>query len=426
MLFKKLIIIISAVLAVFSTSTISAQTVQELQQNISNHNEKIKQLDEQISTYEKQLETVGNEKKTLQSTISSLDLNQKKLGTQIKKTETNIQSANLTIQNLSGQIGDTEEKVASNMEAVSKTLNYIYQRDDSSLIENLLNNKTLSEVLDEYKLSSDFQQKVRDQSKELQIYKSQLSNQKTSNEKEKVKLLSLKSDLSDQNQILAQNKKEKSNLLAETKNKESAYQKQLADTQAMRDELEKELEDYQSQLKFKLNPNSLPKAGSGPLAWPLDLVRVTQLFGDTDFSRSHPGAYNGNGHNGVDLAASIGTPIKTAGNGKVLGIGNTDTVCPSASYGKWVLIEHENGLTSLYAHLSLIKVSAGQAVTVGQIIGYSGNTGYSTGPHLHFGLFASAGVQIASLKSKVCSGTYTLPVAGWSAYQNPMLYLPEL
>ncbi|MDQ3014888.1 MAG: M23 family metallopeptidase, partial [bacterium] len=132
---------------------------------------------------------------------------------------------------------------------------------------------------------------------------------------------------------------------------------------------------------------------------------------------------NGSGHNGIDLGVPIGTAIKSAGVGEVVASGDTDTVCPRASYGKWVLIKHSNGLSTLYAHLSLIKVSAGQAVESGSIIGYSGNTGYSTGPHLHFTVYASQGVQVVNRPSQACGGTYTMPVADLKAYLNPLSYL---
>lgn len=421
---KIAVLTIALVVSVNIAHVISAQTIDELQRNISDRDSKIKQLDEEIKSYEKQLQAIGDDKKTLQGAIQELDLSQKKLGSQIKKTQASIQSTNLTIQGLNGDMDETQTKVNANTAAIAKTLNYLYQHDDDSLIENLLNDKSLSDILDEYQTVSQFQERVKEQSEQLRNYKQQLSDKKTSTEKEKAKLVSLQSELNDQNDILSSNKKAKNSLLSETQNKESAYQTQLAEIKARRDQLEKELQDYESQLQYKLNPSSLPKTGSRPLSWPLDAIRVTQVFGDTEFSRANPGAYNGKGHNGVDFGASIGTPIKAAASGRVLGTGDTDTVCPRASYGKWVLIEHGNGLTSLYAHLSLIKTAAGQNVSTGQVIGYSGNTGYSTGPHLHFGLYASEGVEITSLKSKACRGTYTLPVASWSAYLNPMIYLP--
>ena len=122
-----------------------------------------------------------------------------------------------------------------------------------------------------------------------------------------------------------------------------------------------------------------------------------------------------------------GTEILAAAGGVVEGAGDTDLTCKWASYGRWVMIRHGNGLATLYAHLDLIKVSEGQVVNAGDLIGYSGNTGYSTGPHLHFTVFASQGVQVSSLKSQACAGaTYRIPIAPRDAYLDPQVYLPAL
>lgn len=168
----------------------------------------------------------------------------------------------------------------------------------------------------------------------------------------------------------------------------------------------------------------MPPAGKGVLAWPLPTIRITQYFGNTEFAKS--GAYSGKGHNGVDFGASIGTEVKAALSGTVIGTGNTDQFKGCYSYGKWVLIRHENGLTTLYAHLSLIKVAKGQSVSTRETIGYSGNTGYSTGPHLHLTVYASQGVEIVRLgdikKITNCGNAY-IPVAPLNAYLNPLDYL---
>ena len=83
-------------------------------------------------------------------------------------------------------------------------------------------------------------------------------------------------------------------------------------------------------------------------------------------------------HNGIDLAAPKGTPIKAAGAGQVLSIGWR------GAYGRVVEIDHGQGLTTIYAHMDKYIVKKGQAVAAGQDIGQVGNTGRSTGPHLHF------------------------------------------
>jgi murein DD-endopeptidase MepM/ murein hydrolase activator NlpD len=136
--------------------------------------------------------------------------------------------------------------------------------------------------------------------------------------------------------------------------------------------------------------------------------------------------YNGAGHNGIDLSARVGTPVYSAAPGTVIGVGDTDASCPNVSYGKFVLVKHANGLTTLYAHLSRVQVSVGQALGARDQIGLSGNTGYSTGPHVHFTVYASDSVHMTvkgEYTSKVCGTDLFLPVAPRAGYLNPLSYL---
>lgn len=113
--------------------------------------------------------------------------------------------------------------------------------------------------------------------------------------------------------------------------------------------------------------------------------------------------------------------------GVVRATGNTDAVPGCYSWGMWTLIDHANGLSTLYAHQSSIAVTAGQKVTTGQVIGYVGNTGYSTGPHLHFTVYAKKGVTVRKfneIKTVTSCGPASTPVAATDAYLDPMLYLP--
>ena len=122
--------------------------------------------------------------------------------------------------------------------------------------------------------------------------------------------------------------------------------------------------------------------GSGAVAgekWgrPCSWVKLTSPYG----YRIHPTLGYRKFHNGVDLANSQGTPIRAARSGKV-------TVATYGStYGYYVTINHGDGYSSLYAHMTHYIVSKGQTVSKGQVIGYMGSTGRSTGPHLHFSIF---------------------------------------
>lgn len=117
------------------------------------------------------------------------------------------------------------------------------------------------------------------------------------------------------------------------------------------------------------------------LQMPLSNVYITSKFSQ---ARNHPVLKQViRPHFGIDLRAKIGTPVKSAGSGRVMSAGM------KGGYGKAIEIAHEGGLRTLYAHLSSIdkKIRTGSYVKQGQIIGKSGNTGISSGPHLHFGLY---------------------------------------
>ena len=102
--------------------------------------------------------------------------------------------------------------------------------------------------------------------------------------------------------------------------------------------------------------------------------RLTSGFGN----RFHPILGYVRFHDGVDLAASAGTPIVAAADGRVVGAGWR------GGYGQQVQIAHADGVDTLYGHMSRIAAYAGELVHKGQVIGYVGSTGLSTGPHLHF------------------------------------------
>ena len=115
------------------------------------------------------------------------------------------------------------------------------------------------------------------------------------------------------------------------------------------------------------------------LATPVNSTRISSHF---TRARYHPILKKYRAHLGVDYAAPVGTPVKSSGSGVITFVGN------KTGYGKTVQINHGSGYSTLYAHLSrFAKIKKGQKVAQGQVIAYVGNTGLSTGPHLHFGLY---------------------------------------
>jgi murein DD-endopeptidase MepM/ murein hydrolase activator NlpD len=119
---------------------------------------------------------------------------------------------------------------------------------------------------------------------------------------------------------------------------------------------------------------ALSSSGDGTYAWPLDGGEISSFYG----LRADPFGGGAENHAGVDIAAEFGTPVKASATGVV------QQAAWNGGYGRFVSIDHGDGMTTCYGHMSAIAVAPGQRVTRGQVIGYVGSSGYSTGPHLHF------------------------------------------
>ncbi len=418
------------------------ETADELREKINNSQKQLQEIEEEIKKYEKQLNEVGAEKSSLQRAIRELDLSRSKVKEDIRATEKKMSITDTEIEELKREIHIKELEIQKNKNAIAESFRNIDEIENQTILEIILGHDSLAEVWDVLEQQTLLQNSLWKAIKELNSLKEEYAKAKDKSLKKLGQLEELEKDLSGKENALAGTINQKDSLLDKTKNKEANYQKLLAEKKRAREEYEKQMHAYEAKLKFILDPSTIPAAGSGVLHWPFEPAYmtscpsyktylgnefcITQYFGNTAFAKG--GAYNGQGHNGIDFRAPVGTRINAALAGTVVGVGNTDAVNGCYSYGKWVLIEHANGLSTLYGHLSSIAVSNGQKVSTGQLIGHSGNTGYTTGPHLHLSVFASKGVKIQKLGDipgrpiTACSPV-SIPVASFSAYLNPLNYL---
>ena len=148
-----------------------------------------------------------------------------------------------------------------------------------------------------------------------------------------------------------------------------------AEARRIQSEINEKVEALRREEERKLLEEANRVRGTGELKWPLASGGpITSGFG----TRLHPVFKVYRFHSGIDIGVSHGTSILAADRGTVI------TSEYNSSYGNYVVISHGNGMTTLYAHMSSRKVSAGDVVSTGQVIGLVGSTGVSTGPHLHF------------------------------------------
>lgn len=402
--------------------------VERLQSEISQKNSRLSEIEKEIAQYESALKEVGAEKSTLQKAINQLELERGKVQADIKLTENKISSTDLEINKLTLEISGAEKEILQNEKAIKEILKQMNISDDESMIEILLRHNNISEFWNAFEELETVKTSMSERIKSLSSLKDDLQGKKVENTERRDELVDLKSQYSDQQNILTSNTATKSELLSATKNEEAEYQAMLKERQAVREQLVAEVRNIESQLQFILDPTTIPSAGSAVFRWPVDNPYITQYFGYTKFALQS-GAYKNNMHNGMDLGAAVGTKIYAPLGGTVRATGNTDLVPGCYSWGKWALIDHPNGLSSLFAHMSQVSVVAGQKLNTSDIVGYVGNTGYSTGPHLHFTVYVSDGVEVKQFnqfKAVTSCGAALSPFAAVEAYLDPIDYLPAI
>lgn len=432
---KKLFVFISVILIIitfyggelFLPRTL-ADEVDVLKGQIDDRNKRLAEIEKEIAEYKNELKKVGGEKNTLQKAINQLELERKKVQADVSYTQNQIGATDLELSKLRIEINEAERRKNLNENAIAEMIRRLSEMDDESVIVSLLTYKNLSEFWSQFDELSQVRDKMKENVHALLFQKETLQSKESENIDKRSELVVLKNKYSDQNNILVSNKAEKNKLLQSTKNEESEYQKLIKQKEAAQAALLKEIRDFESKLKFALDPTTIPTQGTAVFNWPVENFVITQLFGGTEFAKANSSVYAGRAyHPGIDLGVPVGTPIKAPLAGVVRATGNTDAVAGCYSWGKWTLIDHANGLSTLYAHQSTISVTPGQSVATGDIIGYSGNTGYSTGPHLHFTVYAKAGVSVRyfrEIKAVTSCGAAQTPVAATDAYIDPMLYLP--
>src|SRR3989344_2098592 len=365
-----------------------AAVPEDLKRSIDVKAQELEKINRQIEETQQKIETTQEQGKTLKKEVQRLDYNISQADLGIRSGELKIQQKTLEIESLQYELGDVRSGIKNSVEAVSQLLRSLQERDRESLLVGLLRNKTLAASVFELRTIDDISRSLSDEIGKLKNSQNRLQNVLEETNHKKNQMESEKKSLKYCQTLLTDQKRERQSLLAQTKNQETSYQQQLKELEKKQQEISDEIDKIEDELRTKFDSSLLPLKRPGVLAVPLTAPRVTQFFGEN--SR----LYGGKPHNGMDFGAIVGTEIYAADDGEVMAVGNNGKY----QYGKFVLIRHPNNLATLYAHLSQPMVSQGSQVKRGQLIGLSGNTGYTVGRgHLHLGLYWAPSVLLKNL-----------------------------
>lgn len=379
----------------------SAATIQELEGQIAVKNEAIKKLEAELAQYQKELTSTKSQGTTLKKTVDRLNKEIASLRNSVALTGRKVEKKKLEIGKLSLEIGTKEKELHTVRVTLSEVLFRIFEKDREPVFYFLLRERRISGAFGYMNQLASLDLALKESHDELEAKKTELENLRGVAEQERGKLENLQEQYEDKKDIQEGVKKQKETLLQKTKSKESEYQKLIKATEERKLAIERELDEAEEELRRLVNPALLPKPRQGVLLWPLDGGRLTQGYGVTSFSARNS-IYNHSGgfHNGIDIGVPIGTNVYAAEGGEVFAAGDSDRYCDGLAYGKWVLIKHDNNLATLYNHLSRVSVSSGTRVQRGDRVAYSGSTGRSTGPHLHFTVYDANTIRLYA--SKFC------------------------
>ena len=236
----------------------------------------------------------------------------------------------------------------------------------------------IDDIGDIMRSDKELEKSYRESVAELKAVKAEYEEAKAEMESSKKELEALKAQ---QEKDIAEAAAVISSLQSDISSNSSFLSQLSAQEKALQTEINKKVNELNEQQKPNNGNNGSSVVGNGNLVWPSYCTYITSRQGP----RIHPVTGEFKNHGGTDIGASYGTAIWAADSGTV--VRSSDGW--NGGWGNYVMINHGNGMQTLYAHMSSRAVSVGQTVSRGQVIGYVGSTGMSTGAHLHFEMYVN-------------------------------------
>lgn len=355
-----------------------------------------------IDSAKGKISSLEEEKERTEQAIRELETLKSDTETYVKKLDDNLSTLNQEMDALAEQITDKETDIEaiktelqeakdieqSQYEAMKKRIKYMYEKGENSYLDLLLQCRSMSELLNRSEYINQIAAYDRKMLNRYAAVKEQVAAEERRLEEEHVQLLSLQEQTKAKQASVEQLVNEKSAELFKYQNQisvksaeASAYE---ADIKAQEDAIKKieaEIKRQEEEARKKAaaagQKYNTVSIGNINFIWPCPSSgRITSAFG----GRSSPTEGASSNHQGIDIGASTGTNIVAAASGTV-------TISTySYSAGNYIMINHGGGVSTVYMHCSQLLASVGDTVKQGQVIAKVGSTGYSTGPHLHFGV----------------------------------------
>ena len=391
--------------ALILATPLSAQATKS---GLSDAKSKKTALETEKKKTEQELKNLEGLKSDTTAYVKKLDSSLESIGNELSKLGDDIDAKEKQIDTTKQELSEAKETEKSQYESMKLRIKYMYEKGDSSYLNLLLEARSLSELLNRAEYVSKISEYDRKMLDQYVATKESIADSKKKLETEKAELQEMKAQTEakqDSVQLLLNEKnKELQNVNAQIGEKSAqakAYEDDIKAQEAKIVQMEAEIKKKEAEeaakkaaeeaarkaaaagktnnstAKGNTGSTTTTSTGSSSLRWPCPASgRITSGYGN----RKSPTAGASSNHKGIDISASTGSSIVAAAGATV------SIATYSYSAGNYVVINHGNGLSTVYMHCSQLLVSAGDTVKAGQTIAKVGSTGYSTGPHLHFAL----------------------------------------
>ena len=351
------------------------------------------------------------------SYIKALDQSMTELTNEVNELNASIAQKQLDIQFTQGQLAEAAQTESDQYASMKLRIRFMYEKGDTSFIDMILNAESWADLLNKAEYIAKITEYDRQKLDEFAATKQFITNTNLQLEAEQAQLVTMQASASAKQQSVA-------TLLAQKNQELAAYNQKIRSAQSTANQqqgeinalyadieeqestiaaMEKEIKRQEEEARKKAeaeakeeaarkaavaagkDPDSVEKVKSdyttrtmsGGFTWPVPSGgRISSTFGSREAPTEGASTY----HKGIDIAASSGSKVVAAAGGEVV------IATYSASAGNYVMINHGSGVYTVYMHMANLGVSEGQEVKQGESIGSVGSTGYSTGPHLHFGI----------------------------------------
>lgn len=366
----------------------------ELEKEIEANQKKLENIQNQQASNAEKMKLLSSQAEAISSQLDVLNSQLSVLNADIADYDREISALDKKIADAQSKIDKIDADIAATQEKISERLRATYMAGSSSWIEILLESDSISSLLLRIQLLASVTEndnklisKLEKQIEELNAAKAELDKDKKALEEKRSLLVEKKSELDSKNKTLS--------------SKQSAYNANYRQISALMTSLDRSSAEYQQELQrqyrkraaFERQIDQLVSGGSqggdndyydnGEMLWPVPYKNSYISAGYGYYDPEGDGTYTM--HPAIDIVVrengvnvSYGKNIIAAQSGKVLVRGYSDVG------GNYITIDHGDGYRTYYGHCSKIIASAGQYVEKGEVIAYIGNTGYVTGPHVHF------------------------------------------